>query len=229
MHQQKKRPLAKLGAVVSSFFCGPKKKLFATTSPNAARASEFRLVVAYDDFGNGICAKTFFEGLAESFGEFFTFIPRFLKFEELLKLPVGERLAREAAVADMVVFVADEHVDLPDFVENWIQIWETPTKIEGHRLLALFSTCHRENDRVTPVQWRLRKAARRTRMKFVLQTSPLSRTVSLVGRANSAVTDAIIEVMRARQRRTSTSIIPPAGDSQVPSPKINQNRAITNL
>ena len=66
-----------------------------------------------------------------------------------------ELLVSEVAVANMVVFVADEHVTLPDSVENWIRNVETTTGIEGLRLLALFSTSHRDNNRVTPVQWRL--------------------------------------------------------------------------
>jgi hypothetical protein len=244
---------------------------FAATSPNSDRGSEFKLVVVYDDFGNGICAKKFFDGLAESFGKILTFIPRFLKFEELLSLHVGERLAKEVAVADMVVFVADEYADLPDFVEKWIRTWETTTRIERSRLLALFSTRHRENNRRTPVQSCLRQAARRARMKFLLQAAPLSKTRCRVGGANpkakrqagqcrrkgrnlcsaakwpenvmprtvaggttadlprTPMTDAIIEVMRARRRATSPPTTPLAHDGRAPRREIDRNRALTDL
>jgi hypothetical protein len=188
MNQQKKQPPAKLATDSTALFCRPKKKIFAATSPKSDRASEFKLVVAYDDFGNGICATEFLKRLAESFGEILTFVPRFLKFEELLELRVRELLVREVAVADMVVFVADEHVTLPDSVENWIRTWETTAGIEDLRLLALFSTSHRDNDRMTPVQWRLRQAARRTGMKFVLQATPLSGRGCRVADPNPATT-----------------------------------------
>ena len=271
MNEQKRRWRAELGTGATSFSCMPKKKILAATSPSSDRASEFKMVVAYDHFGNGICARRFIEGLVQCFEEILTFVPRLFKFEELLRFRVGERLAREVAVADMVVFVADEYVELPDFVENWIRTWEATTRIEGHRLLALFSTSHRENDRVTPVQWRLRQAARRSRMKFVLQAAAPSKTVCRVADADSAadrqmdacrgkkrslrsatgeaenviprtvaggtivdlprtaVTDAIIEVMRARQARTSAPTTLPVSESRAPSPEINQKHALATL
>ncbi len=264
MNQQKKQTAAKLATDATAFFCRPKEKIFAATSPKSDRASEFKLVVAYDDFGNGICAKEFFRGLAESFGEMLTFVPRFLKFEELLELRVRELLVSEVAVADMVVFVADEHVTLPDSVENWIRTWETTAGIEDLRLLALFSTSHRDNDRVTPVQWRLRQAARRTGMKFVLQATPLSGRGFRVADPNAAttrqagegrgkgcescgarewpekalpraiaggmthnlphtaVTDAIIHVLRERQRKTSLLTFPLRNGRRTPPPGMNR-------
>jgi hypothetical protein len=271
MHLQKERPRAKLGIDASSFSCRLQKEVFAAPSPNSGRGSEFKLVVAYDDFGGAACARRFFERLVESFGEFLTFIPRFLKFEELLRPRIGERLAKEAAVADMVVFVANEDGDLPDLVEEWIRTWETTTGIEGRRLLALLSTSHRENDQCTPVQWRLRQAARRAGMKFVLQATPLSKTGCGLVHANpkagrpvkvrrrtrrdfcdtggssenatrcaaagktlarlppTAVSNAIIEVMRSRQRETCPPTIPLANGRWMQSPETKRIRLASNL
>jgi hypothetical protein len=51
--------------------------------------SEFKLVAAYDDLGNAICARGFIDRLVEGFGEFLTIIPCFLKFEELSERRAG--------------------------------------------------------------------------------------------------------------------------------------------
>jgi hypothetical protein len=209
------------------------------------RAVEFKLVVGYDDFGNGICAKTFLRWLVENFAGIINFTPHFLKFEELFRRYVRERLARKVAVADMVVIVARGDASLPDVVEKWVRTWETSAGINGLRLLALLSSSDPGNDGWTPVQSCLRQVARRANMKFVLQATPLyvaERTLADAAPAtrqeagegrgrkrkscgasrwpecavpcsvaegttrdlpHTAVTDAIIQVLRARQTRTS--------------------------
>ncbi|HXR09044.1 MAG TPA: hypothetical protein VN765_17015 [Candidatus Acidoferrum sp.] len=142
--------------------------------PGSGPIAEFKLVVAYDDFGHANCARNFMERLVESFGESLTFVPCFLKFEELSRPDVGERLAREVASADMFVIVAYEHADLPDPMEQWVRSWETTKRTRGCQLLALVSASRSGSRRWTPVQSRLRQVARRTGMKFVLQTASLS-------------------------------------------------------
>lgn len=220
--------------------------------PGSGPISEFKLVVAYDDFGHANCARNFMERLVESFGKRLAFIPCFLKFEELSMPHAGERLAREVALADMVVIVAYEHADLPDPMEKWVRSWETTKRTGGPQLLALVSACHPGSRRWTPVQSRLRQVARRTGMKFVLQAASLSETKDGVDDAPAkpgrsweephgtkgdsggargsstnalkvvvagetpadvhatAVADAIVQLMRARQCQADLPAIAPA-------------------
>jgi hypothetical protein len=184
MNKRRQQPLAKSATSVNSDAHPQQKEIFAGLDPGSGPMSEFKLVVAYDDFGHANCAKCFIERLVESFGEILTFIPCFLKFEELSMPHVGERLAREVALADMVVIVAYEHADLPDPMEEWVRSWETTRRIEGRQLLTLVSTSHRGNRRRTPVQSRLLQVARRTGMKFLLQATPMSKTGCSVADAN---------------------------------------------
>jgi len=251
--------------------CTSQNEIFAAKSSNSGQGSKFKLVVAYDDFGNGICAKQFFRWLEESFAAIINFIPRFMKFEELYRPDDGERLAREVAVADMVVIVAYEDASLSGLVEEWIRTWETTTGIKGCRLLALISSSDRGNYGWTPVQSRLRQVARRTGMKFVLQATPLSGRGCRVAYPNpattrqagerrgkwrkscrarewpekampraigggmthdlphTAVTDAIIHVLRARRRRTSPPTFRLTNDRRTPPPGMNRNHTLTNL
>jgi hypothetical protein len=184
MNNRRQQPLTKSGTSVNSAAHPQQKEIFAGPDPSFGPMSEFKLVVAYDDFGHANCARCFVERLMESFGKILTFIPCFLKFEELSMPHVGERLSREAALADMVVIVAYEHADLPDPMEEWVRSWETSKRIESRQLLALVSASHRGNRRRTPVQSRLLQVARRTGMKFVLQATPMSKTGCSVADAN---------------------------------------------
>jgi hypothetical protein len=185
MNNRRQQPLAKSATSVNSAAHSQQKKIFAGLDPSSGPMSEFKLVVAYDDFGHASCARCFIERLVESLGKILTFIPCFLKFEELSMPHVGERLTREVALADMVVIVAYEHADLPDPMEEWLRSWETTKRIEGRQLLALVSTSHRGNRRGTPVQSCLLQVARRIGMKFVLQATPLSKTGCRVADATS--------------------------------------------
>ena len=184
---------------------------------------------------------------------------------------VGERLAKEVALADMVVIVAYEHADLPDTMEAWVRSWETTRRIEGRQLLALVSTSHRGNRRRTPVQARLLRVARRTGMKFVLQATPMSKTGCRIADANpkprqsaderrgtgqnlrgssaslgnaarrpgtgessadlhpTAVTNAIIEIMQARQRKAQFPTVPLANRRCLRPIEANRNRMLTDL
>jgi hypothetical protein len=263
--------IANSATVASSPACKPQKETFAATRPHFGQTSEFKLVIAYDDFGNANCARWLFERLVANLGQSFTFIPRFLKFEELSRPDVGDRLAKEVGVADMVVIVAYEHTDLPDLAKEWVRAWDSTSSIKGRRLLAFLSTGHRENDQWTPVQSRLRQAARRTGMKFVLQSASPSYTGRQLAAANpiarrqvgerrrtgrnlccvggslenagrcsvsgevsadlqpTAVTNAIIEVVRTRQRKTQPSTIPLASRGCMRSLEMNRIRIFANL
>jgi hypothetical protein len=260
MNHQNNRPLAKFGTVLNPPSCRAQKATCAVISSNSDRESEFKLVVAHDDFSSANRARAFFENLVETFGEILTLIPRFLKFERLATPHVGERVARDAAAADMIVIVAYEHADLPGLVEEWMRTWESTSRIGGRRLLTLLSTSFQENCRWTRVQSRLRQLARSCGMRFVLQATAMSRTRgsavyenpklkqtadecrrtrsnlgdtggllgntmrgaaaggTLVDLQPTAVSNAIIEVMRLRQHKICPPTLPLAAGRRMGPP-----------
>jgi hypothetical protein len=271
MNPQNNRPLAKLETVPNSPSCGAQKATASAINPNIYQEPELKLVVAYDDFNSGNRARYFFGGLAERILNSLTFIPRFLKFEQLAKPRADDRQPEKAAAVDIIVILADAHADLHDLSEEWMRTWKMTSKMEGRRLLALFSTRHQENDRWDQSQSRLHQVARRTGMRFALQTTPTCRTVCRVagtkpqalqssdecrrtqrnlcdtsqslsntlrcGAAGetpvdpqmSAVSNAIIEVMRSRQRKTFSPTIPSANARCSLSTGAHRIRVSSNL
>jgi hypothetical protein len=252
MNHQDNRALAKWRTVPKPPSCEAQKASSSAINPNFDQESELKLVLVYDDFSSGNRARYFFEGLSEKFSKILTFISSFLKSEELAKPQVFERPPRKAPAVDIIVIVADAHADLHDLAQEWMRTWKTTSRMEGRRLLALFSTRHQENDRWDQSQLRFRQVARRTGMRFELPTTRTSRTVCRVAGTNpralqpsdecsktlrnlsdtsrslsnalrcnaagetpvnpqmTAVSNAIIAVMKARQRKTFSPTIPSA-------------------
>ena len=130
-------------------------------------APEFKLVIAYDSFANGRCAMKFFEWLMEDFGKLFTFVPRFLRFEDLLWPDLQEEAAREAAEADMVVIAANQGGDSPLSTKECIRSWEANIRNNGCAFVALPSNCQGDDSCRTTVQSHLRQVARQNGMKFL--------------------------------------------------------------
>ena len=126
-----------------------------------------KMVIAYDDFAHGMCALHFLESLIADFGEMFTFVPRFLKFEELLRWDVAEQVSKEAAEADLTVIAAHEGWDLPALVKEWLQTWKGSPKNEDGPFVALLSTPEEASSWRRPVEAHLRKVARRTQKTFL--------------------------------------------------------------
>jgi hypothetical protein len=172
---------------------------------------------------------------------------------------------------DIIVIVADEQADLHDLAEKFTRGWKMTSGTEGRRLLALFSTCYEANDRWNQTPSRLHQAARRTEVRFDLQTPPMPRLACRVAEAappalqrydeckgkprnlcdtkqplnnplrcaadgetpvdsqRTAVSNAIIEVMRSRQLKTCRPTIPLANGRCMPSPGTNRIRFSSNL
>jgi hypothetical protein len=129
--------------------------------------TEFRLLIAYDDFANGRCAVRFLEKLVDEFGKLFTFIPRLLKFEDLMRPQVARQVEHEAAEADMVVVAAYGDADLPVLVRDWLgKLGPREGNREG-TLVALFSSGKKGPVNHRPAQWHLRQAARRSERKLL--------------------------------------------------------------
>jgi hypothetical protein len=155
---------------------------------------EFKLLIAYDDFANGRYAMRFLERLVDEFGRLFSFIPRLLKFEDLMRPQVAEQVEKEAAEADMVVVAAYGEADLPTLVKDWLcKLGPRKGKDDG-TLVALFSSGKEGTASHRPAQWHLRKAARRSDREFVCNpidwpakeaTFPVEITWRINGRVNA--------------------------------------------
>jgi hypothetical protein len=271
MNHQNKQPLAKLETVPNPPSGGAQKATASAMNPNIGQESELKLVVAYDDFRSGNRARNLFEGLSEKFLKILAFVPRFLKFDELAKPHVGERQPREAPAVDIIVIVADEQANLHDLAEDWMRTWKRTSRMEGRRLLALFSTHHQDKGRWDQTQSLSHQVARCNGMRFGLQKTSMSRTVYRVADTNpqalqppdecrrtprnlsdtgvslnnpprcagavetpvdppmTAVSQAIIEVMRSRQRKTCPPTIPLPNARRMRSPETTRIRNSSNL
>jgi hypothetical protein len=205
MNHQDNRALAKWRTVPKPPSCEAQKASSSAINPNFDQESELKLVLVYDDFSSGNRARYFFEGLSEKFSKILTFISSFLKSEELAKPQVFERPPRKAPAVDIIVIVADAHADLHDLAQEWMRTWKTTSRMEGRRLLALFSTCHQENDRCDQSQSRFQQVVRRNGMRFDLQATPTSRTVSPAAGTNPRAVQSSDECRRTQRRLCDTS------------------------
>lgn len=133
------------------------------------RGQDFNLVIAYEDFANGLCAMRFFEDLLDDMGRVFTLIPRFLKFEELQRPRLRECVAAEAAQADMVVVAANEGAELPGLVKTWLNGWRSAGNRDDRSLVALISAPAGHKVHRKPVRSLLQEVARSKGMRFLCQ------------------------------------------------------------
>lgn len=130
-------------------------------------APVLKLVIAYDDFAHGLCAMNFVKWLIDDFGRLFTFVPRFLRFEELLRRDVAGQAAQEAEEADLIVVAAYEEGDPPAVVQEWLQTCTGQAKKEDGAFLARLSTSEEGGSWKKPVEAHLRRQlAQRTKTEF---------------------------------------------------------------
>lgn len=139
---------------------------------------ELKLVIAYESFADGLCALRFLEKLLQDFGRLFTFVPRFLKFEQLLQPEVAARTSAEAAAADMVIVATSEGTELPALIKKWISQWDAQPG-EAHSdgaLVALLSSARACRDGLTPIRSYLCRLAERTGRKFLCHQIEWAKT-----------------------------------------------------
>jgi hypothetical protein len=139
----------------------------ATRRAAFAAPPEFRLLLAWDDFASGRRAVCFLERLVDEFGRMFTFVPSFLRFEDLRQPHVAQQMEDQAAEADLVVIAACGDAELPLLVKDWIRKLGAEKEHSDGALVALLSPGESGfvNDR--PVHWHLSEAARRSGRKFL--------------------------------------------------------------
>jgi hypothetical protein len=243
MNHQKNWPLARLGIFASPPLCKSKKVASSAINRNFDLESEFKLVVAYDDFSNANRPRVFFVALAEYLAKILAVVPRFLRVGQLAPRHTSDSVRREAATVDIIVLVAREHTDLPSLAKEWMRTWKKTGRMERRRLLALFSSSHQGDDRCAQTESNMCQIGERAGMEFLMQATQTSRMGSRIADANlkekpsadkcrrtpcdlrvtstplesfrscvavgktpvnlqpTAVSKAIIEVMRLRQRK----------------------------
>lgn len=137
----------------------------------AATPPDVRLVVAYDDFANKMCALRLLEGLAKDLGKSFCIAPCYVKFEQLLDPETARRTAAEADTADMVVVVTCEGAELPPPVKRWMSRWKrrvAATARPGALVVVLNSVQGARSVR-TPIQSHLSRFAKTHGMRYICQ------------------------------------------------------------
>ena len=273
MNDQKTRPSAKLSTLAIARSGKMQKARTSPTHQNFDRAAEFKLVVAYDYFSKVNWAEYLFEPLARKVRKLFTLIQRFLKFKEFSQHHAVERQPIEAAAVHIVAIVAEEQADLLNLAEQWTQRWKKAGRAEDRRLLALFSTRLKENNRWANPQARLPQFVRRTGKRFDLQATkmPIMRRVPdtnpkatqamhedrktmrsifdngldqiprqgaasaetivgiQLGIQSTAVSKAIIDVMRLRQRKSCSPNMRLASGRSMRLREMNRSRVSSNL
>ncbi len=140
-----------------------------TPAPGFEPPPEFKLLIAYEDFANGRRAMMFLERLVEEFGRLFTFVPRFLKFEDLTKAQVAEQMEKEALEADLVVVAAYADGEWPGPARAWIRELEIRRGKRDRGLVSLLNSRQEASPNDRPAQWRLRAATKRGRSHALRQ------------------------------------------------------------
>lgn len=86
-------------------------------------SSQFKVVMLFEDFATGVCAKSTMDRVIENLESHFPFEIKFWRFDLLELLHFREMAATEAADADMVIVSAHGGPQIPDGVKNWLQLW----------------------------------------------------------------------------------------------------------
>ncbi len=233
--------------------------------------SDSKWVVSYDDFSTTNWAWRFFKGLAKRLSLILTLVPRVLRFQGVANSKLAGRPSRESTVVDIVVIVSLGPANLRELVRRWMRTWKMAERMEGCRLLALFSagpqkggqwaksySCPPQAAHCTGMNFspqansvwtpgsrppggnpkplaaaeECRRAPRRSAGANPLLNNPMWRAVggaSLAGPAPTPVTNAIIDIMRSRQRKSCPSTGPAANSRRARSPEPHRIRISSNL
>ena len=128
---------------------------------------EFNVVLAYDEFAGGVCAKGFFDSLAGAHGNLFQFRCQLWKFDVLGLSHLFEAAARDAAGADMVVFAIRESQQLPAEVRRWINRWLPFKQAESSALVLLLGGESGHAGKSTGARATLRELAEGANLRFL--------------------------------------------------------------
>jgi hypothetical protein len=122
------------------------------------------VAVVYEDTGSRERALNLCHHLAQGFRAEIDFSFTWWRFRYLEDPDIAQAAAQAAAVADILLFSASSHADLPEEVRNWTELWvPLRTRSEGV-LLVLTADLEEVELSASPLFLFLRNLARRASM-----------------------------------------------------------------
>ncbi len=97
----------------------------------------FSVVLAYDKYADGICAKEFFDRLVFDHGELFQFTCHLWRFDVLQEPQLFDAATRDALGADMIVFAVRQNQEPPVEARRWIDRWLSSKQADSSALVLL--------------------------------------------------------------------------------------------
>jgi hypothetical protein len=125
----------------------------------------FNVVLAYDEYSDGIRAKEFFDALVRDHGELFQFICHLWKFDVLREPHLFEAAARDVFGADMIVLAMRQSQELPGEVKGWIEQWLPSKQADSGALVALLGSQDGHAGSATTVGVTLKQLAERANVQ----------------------------------------------------------------
>jgi hypothetical protein len=126
----------------------------------------FNVVLAYDEYSDGIRAKEFFEALAHDHGKLFQFSCHLWKFELLREPRLFNVASRDASRADMVVLAIHQSQELPAEVRRWIERWLPSKQADSCALVVLLGDQPEPTVSATTCRATLRQLAEGANLQF---------------------------------------------------------------
>lgn len=99
--------------------------------------SHFSVVIAYEDYAAGACAKKTYDHLLHTFGGNLEFNHTMWCFDALRIGELRQAAADEATQSDLVIIATGNRSDLPAEVKFWIEAWLEQKKPRLNALAAL--------------------------------------------------------------------------------------------
>jgi hypothetical protein len=136
---------------------------FATES--AARARNFKVVVAFDDNATSSPALKTCEYVIQQLGNDVNVRRKIVDFKNARTPQSRAAAARDAAKADMVIVATREDEELPASMQEWVNEWSANRSTDEGALVAIFNKTERASTR-GGVRAQLANVARQAHMDF---------------------------------------------------------------
>jgi hypothetical protein len=131
-------------------------------------ASDFEVVMVYEDLATGLRTKQLFEYLVREHSQLFRFTCHLWRFE-ILQIPEQRNAAvDEAARADMIIIAAHAGRELSRTIKEWIALWICK-KEAASALVTLLEVSGSQSHGTGPIRSYLREVAKKGQMSFFCQ------------------------------------------------------------
>ena len=137
---------------------------------NGPDKTTLNVLILYEDWTTGLCAKKTFDSLANELGGKYEFNHCLWQFDLLGDKHCEKAVNREAVDADMVVVSAHGNSELPLWVKAWFEKWLLQKRKASGALIGLFDRDAESFDCREVIRSYLQDAAIRGKMSFFTQT-----------------------------------------------------------